>query len=946
MTNLAYGGLFTNCSDSSSNYLLFEGICFASVTNTTDTMSISTGIEHSNILYYASILDALSIALFLFGVWFVRKRQDQEEQAYDEHVCRARDYTIECYTIPTFKSHEELVSKIRIHFEETLSKETPIHYDEDVRIVDINVGTSCYQYIEAACERGNCARHVDRMIGKIISRIRLGTFAYDNWKDIYLLNNLKLAMYSYEKANEKCNQLQNVALKAVNRIYVTFESVEGVLRCLKAFSSHGILESFYQRKDHHMEGLVTRVKRTIDPTDINWENIGVPWWSRAIRILFTSLLTLCLLAVSYVMIFEALTLSEAIKGQTYNIACDTYKVTLNTNQVYMNAVDGNTITYLDVQYDHNWQYYNKTNFGSNGYLLCFCEQINYEFGTAAMRDYSFYNAVTGQYENWCRYLEYGDIKAQIASYGASFVIIAVNTLLLQFLRYLVSIERHPSASQEVFSVALKLSFAQYINTGLLSLIIYGDLTNIGVSNAFFGRAGGITFGVFTGTFTDFSSAWYAAVGASLLFTMCMYIFSDQAYIGVTILLKRLSQLWDQRTSPCKFVNRTITHTDLQVELDQLYIKVEFPFEGHISSLLTLVFVCMTYSATMPLMNIVCCASISVLYLVNKLYLLRFHSAPTAYSAMLPKVVTRLFYVAAIVHCCFGIWAFGNPAFSNPDFSHSDSTAVYSGGSYNQTFISSTHSWVQAVNLSERLGNRNSIPLLIILVLSVAISVISFIGENVFPQIWTYLTGGCFSSWEDYRNFQTDIPNFYESLPIDLIHHRLELGVVTGHLRDKYRERLGKLLNNEVCFPDKLMEGNELYKISTLNEYLHNFGLDSFYMRRCPPDDWLVSKEAKADLFYLQSLSYVRGDSLRASFLHLLQSTVNIARESFAFQGVSEDRIEEVLRYCSPVRTKAQKIRCRRINTFRWSNFNNDAQIGTLVYNGEELSGTSSFPPCC
>lgn len=946
MTDLSFGGLFTNCSSSESNFLLFEGICFTSVTNTSETGYSTPGIEHSDIIFYASILDAISVAVFLFAVWFIGNRQDEEERAYDRQACRARDYTVECYTIPSYNSHEELINKIRLHFEGSLSKATPIHYDEDIRIVDVNLGTSCYQYIDAATLRGSLARQVDRILSKIALRIRLGSFRFNNWEDIILLNKLKRSMYVYEKANQKCVELQHVAIKEINRIYITFESTEGVLRCLNTFSSHGILEEFYQGKDHYLDGKVTKVSRTVDPTDILWENLGVSLGSKVIRIFLTSLLTLCVLAISYVVIFEALSLSETVKSQTYNIACGTYKVTLNTDHRYMASVDANTITYLDVQYDHNWQFYNKTNYGSNGYLLCFCEQLNYERGTNAMRNYEFFNAATSQYETWCRYLEYGDLTAQLASLGASFVLVLVNTFLYRFLRSIVSFERHHSASDEVLSVALKLSFAQYINTGLLSLIVYGDLASVGVNNAFFGRVGSVTFGIFTGVFTDVSSAWYAAVGASTLFTMCIYILGDQAYIGVRILLKRLSQLWDQRTAPCKFMSGSITHKDLQVELDQLYIKIRFPFEGYISSLLTLVFVCMTYSSTMPLMNIICFTSLSVLFIVNKLYLLRFHSIPTAYSAMLPKLITRLFYLAAIIHCSFGIWAFGDPSFFDPDFHHSDSLALYSEGSYNRTFLSSNHSWEQVVNWNERIVNRNSLPLVIVLALVVFVSATSTLGERLIAQLRSMLYGQCSKTWEDFRNYDSEHPKFYDSLPIELLHHRLETGVVAGHLKEKYRGRLGKLLTNEEKLPEKLMEGTELYKITALNEYLYKFGLDSFYMRKCPPNDWLVSKEAKADLLYLQSLTSTGQDSLRSSFLNLLRSVVSPTHEPSSFEGVGEDQIEQVLRYCSPVRLKSGKMACRRINIFLRSNFDNNTQPGILIYNREELSSSTRLCYCC
>jgi hypothetical protein len=86
----------------------------------------------------------------------------------------------------------------------------------------------------------------------------------------------------------------------------------------------------------------------------------------------------------------------------------------------------------------------------------------------------------------------------------------------------------------------------------------------------------------------------------------------------------------------------------------------------------------------------------------------------------------------------------------------------------------------------------------------------------------------------------DLPPFFETLPILLLHKRIESGVIGGRLLLKYKEQLGKLLSNEARPPVLVMEGVELYKLSASPEYSFKFGVDSYYMRKFPPTDWFVA----------------------------------------------------------------------------------------------------------
>lgn len=165
----------------------------------------------------------------------------------------------------------------------------------------------------------------------------------------------------------------------------------------------------------------------------------------------------------------------------------------------MNLANSSNTTYNDVLYDENLDYYNMTdtnNYGSNGYLKCFCQQVMFEAdekdkgSTAAFNEFEFYDGPTGTYKHYCKELISGSSTfSAVANYIATFVILLVNSQLALMMRIFVRFERPASKTLEVMSLTMKLFIAQYINTAILTLIINGDITAAGGTRILFGASG-------------------------------------------------------------------------------------------------------------------------------------------------------------------------------------------------------------------------------------------------------------------------------------------------------------------------------------------------------------------------------------------------------------------------------------------------------------------------
>jgi hypothetical protein len=856
-SNLALGGLFDTCTQDAPNYMFLEAFCVDTehvlLHINYESAVANRNIPVDNITMAASVLDGLSIIIFLLGIYWIRREQDYEEEEYNTLTCRANSYTVECLTIPAHDSIEDLKSKLQMHFESVLSKQKKFTYNHRIKIADINLATRDYTYIRAACKRGTLSVEIDRLLGKYTSKLRAGPFDFTAFQNIMLLNSLKKKMYQFEVVNATCERIQDRAQKDILKAYVTFETEEGYLRCLRTYPNVGafsksicILEYAYRFSYAFVAGCFQpidvrgtdtkpiMIQKTIDPSDIKWENIGVPFYVSLLRVIFTTFITVLLLCASYAMIFEARHVISQYSGKESHIHCDMYKpivdysesrFSMDKLQSKVYSQPSNEITYRDVLFDEDPQMYNQTNYGAQGYLLCYCQQINFEKGYDEMTKYMFYAARSGEYQPWCRNLQSDSLVVTGVTYLATFIIMGVNLSLSTLIRILVDFEAWGSRTNDIISLTFKLFFAQYINTGLLSLIIYGDLSLAGGSSINFSTTNFYRFGLFSGNVKDFDAKWYFSIGVSLVFTMCAYVFGGVFANSCYIFINWFKLQWDKRSGLLyPLTDPSISHCDVQTELDLLYVGVDFPIEYVFAATLTMLFVDMTYSPCMPILNLVCFFSLLFQYVANKYLLLRYHASPPVYSGELPKTMTRILYFAALIHCSIGAWMFGSRKVANYNFADATEYSTIAG----ITFVIKSHAWDLLVDWKDRAFEKRSI-----LLFALAVAVASYL---ILCCLWyfVYHVSGFRIAIHSmlhsigYESGLFDLspennPNYFDSLPVSLLQWRIESNIIHGPLLAKYKQLYGELKRGIASEPDRPMTGLETYNICYSPEYSVKFG---------------------------------------------------------------------------------------------------------------------------
>ena len=310
------------------------------------------------------------------------------------------------------------------------------------------------------------------------------------------------------------------------------------------------------------------------------------------------------------------------------------------------AYSGVVLTKTDVSKDIFWAEWNQT-MGNTGLLECYCVEAMKEEGmnpqgkrraAVASRppdptspglekeEYEIYNPKTKKTEPMCP--EWSSTKAYVMGlkYLAVVGVVVVNAGLKGILKTLVAIETHDSVTKEIKSLTLKLFLAQFVNTALLVLFINGNLESVGSEDnvgadpedAEKDSTGLSSLAIFAGTYSDFSPDWYLRVGVPIIMTMLINMAAAQAPTITNLITMHLKQFIDRGFS----FDFRITGKVSQVDLEDLYMGPEFDIELRYAMLLNMFFVCLLYSAGMPILTLIAAGTFFMTYLFDKISFLR------------------------------------------------------------------------------------------------------------------------------------------------------------------------------------------------------------------------------------------------------------------------------------------------------------------------------------
>jgi len=584
-------------------------------------------------------------------------------------------------------------------------------------IADLRLGHpdgAIINYISAREETLHLAQHIKDLIEKYKAKNKSKKAEQMERKR----KKLGLKMEKLEKKVEKLDLKKQTLTCAA---FVTFNNEESALRCkydyrysrywfFRQFQPKALRLSTGQHFDSRGRPQLFRlqVTKAAEPSDVLWENLEIGWKERMVRYFITTLITILLLAGSFVFIYEAqefqtritsnmpdlsicsseipavffgsydmfqpnvtlqrdLELEALCPGDTFGLHFGTLpanlpdfivpgsNVTVPRKNVSSLLCDSGcfetssktSCSYLSCAVEQ-WQ---AGEFGSHQcstyqegtVVTCYCRQVLeaaiYELGVIKAIEYMYKNKM-----DIC-----GNFSKTYATWYAlvivsALVVVFVNTLLKVIMISLANFEKHATLSGRAVSLTLKIAFAQFLNTAILTLIINSNISRLQESNV------AESLNLFSGSYDDFSREWYASIGSSLTFTMIINTLGPHSSPLIKALVVFPLKRCFKRSSA---VN--------QEEMNKLYEPPVFQIETRYGYLLSCVFITMMYGAGLPLLYLVAFFTVTAAFLLDKAFLVKWNAKPPMYDSGLAFVFVGLMPFAMVIHLFFACYMLGAPS---------------------------------------------------------------------------------------------------------------------------------------------------------------------------------------------------------------------------------------------------------------------------------------------
>jgi len=540
-------GMFKT-STACQNYYKAEYV-YIQVSCDTTKLTLFEGIEieKTTVAYTVAILDTIIIVVFLIMVYSMRYAQRSAAKNVLKKAYSASSYTVQIRNLPQDMPSEELAAKLWTFLDHKLGNKQSYtnHRVVDVQIVLPN------RLIAFSRMFGDIIRKKNTLMREFVQLYAPGysgkQIDYAGIKNLLLqLKERQSPMYReatsiFKKIQEKADQKKKMLLsiqklrasKDIRIVcaFVTFSSVPARNRILDKFSSSSfdrfarILCSCCYTKDLSFHGKLIYAKSAEDPGSILWENLGEPGPIIFLRRMGSFILTVAMWAISGAILLVSTYYKNYFKSEYPTIDCT-----------------GRDPTEAEVAADY------KTGSLQLGLLECYCTKDIIGRLSDVFTD--------ANNEKLCQTWLKDKFTMLSITFAIVFGVIIINFVIQFIFQGLSKFEKHSTLNKQLSQRVLKVFVAQFLNTGILILLINAKIKEISF---------------WQGKFTDISPLWYENVGSTLLSTMFINIFTIPAIKLVLVLLDKLKACCDRGCT--QDIRKTKKKT--QPGYEKLYMGPEF-----------------------------------------------------------------------------------------------------------------------------------------------------------------------------------------------------------------------------------------------------------------------------------------------------------------------------------------------------------------------------------
>jgi len=223
----------------------------------------------------------------------------------------------------------------------------------------------------------------------------------------------------------------------------------------------------------------------------------------------------------------------------------------------------------------------------------------------------------------------------------------LNQVLVFICQMFVVWERHHELTAFRTSQLWKLFLSQFLNTGLLVLLVngkwHGQTDNWPIVGGIMQE---LRFG--DGVYDEFEQGWFTTVGASICLTMLLQVLSVTT--PAVVMSKVVNPLMIKFFTRSRFTQKMI---------NQVYVMPEWQLALRQAQTVTMIFCLIMYGGGMPVLYMIGVVYCGVAYWLDKWVLLRGSLRPPAYDGQIMVMSLHLFPVAALLHSVLTLWMYGN-----------------------------------------------------------------------------------------------------------------------------------------------------------------------------------------------------------------------------------------------------------------------------------------------
>lgn len=228
----------------------------------------------------------------------------------------------------------------------------------------------------------------------------------------------------------------------------------------------------------------------------------------------------------------------------------------------------------------------------------------------------------------------------------SYLLIGINYILRTVCIMLVDWIGLPTETQRLSKTTSVTFWVQFFNSGFLLLLINANLSGQPFS-----------FGLTSGSFSDFQGGWYRSVGNVIIGAMFFNLYYPLLEAGLYWSIRAQGRCRDRG---CSFTGtgKKTKQTSIQAYLN-VYSGPVYYMHYKYSSIMTNTFITFMYGFGMPILFPLACGSFIVLYIVEKWLLFYGYRLPPMYDERLSQDVLNKLQFAPIFYIAFGYWMCSN-----------------------------------------------------------------------------------------------------------------------------------------------------------------------------------------------------------------------------------------------------------------------------------------------